>query len=294
MAFAKWRHSHLSTFRGGFLAALMLTAFALSAIAQSAPHANQTNNPTHMTIEIWSDVACPFCYIGMKNLQAALSTFPEREQVEVVWRSFLLDPTLPEHSDHSLYQSLSERKGVSIDQARAMAAHAESMGKTAGIDFHFDRVVPVNTGKAHRLLQYAKSRGAGPAMKKRLFSAYFCEGVHVANQEDLIRLATEVGLPAQEARQALTDPQYADAVQRDVTAAAKLGIRGVPHFVIGGSTALSGAQPPAALQQAIARAYAAWKASLPATGTVANGALCTPQKVCVEHPAAETNTPKTP
>lgn len=196
-----------------------------------------------MKIEIWSDVVCPWCYIGKRRFEMALARFDHRADVEVTWRSFQLDPDAPHQYPKSINDMLVETKGISLAQAQAMHARLTAMGAQEGLDYRFDQVRYGNTFDAHRLIHLAAHHGLQAEMKERLQRAYFTDGEPISDLDTLVRLATEVGLDADEARQALDTGAYADEVKADLQRAAAVGVTGVPFFVIDNKYAISGAQP---------------------------------------------------
>lgn len=214
-----------------------------------------------MHIEVWSDIACPFCFIGKRRLESALARFAHRDAVHVHWRSFQLQPDLITDSSRRLNEFLATSKGLSLPQVEQMQAHVRAMGAHENIAFAMDRVVVANTFTAHRLLQWAQSEGRGDAMKDRLMRAYFTEGANVDDRATLQALATEVGLDAARAADVLDSDAYSDDVRRDVAEARQLGISGVPFFVLDQKYAISGAQPADVFDQALAQAHAAWTQS---------------------------------
>ena len=194
-----------------------------------------------MKIEIWSDVVCPWCYIGKRRLERALEDYAE--PVEVVWRSFELDPSAPREPLDKLDEALAEKYGTSVDEARAMM---DGMARTAaeeGLELNFDRAKRGNTLDAHRLLHFAASRDLQSEMKERLFRAYMIEGRAISDRDELALLAADVGLDAAEVRALLETDRFEREVRMDQARARQIGIRGVPFFVLDGRLAVSGAQP---------------------------------------------------
>ncbi|MEX2472608.1 MAG: DsbA family oxidoreductase [Gemmatimonadota bacterium] len=194
-----------------------------------------------MKIEIWSDVVCPWCYIGKRRLERALED--RADPVEIVWRSFELDPSAPREPIDKLDEALAEKYGTSVDEARAMM---DGMARTAaeeGLELNFDRARRGNTLDAHRLLHFAASRGLQSEMKERLFRAYMTEGRAISDREELALLATDVGLDAGEVRTMLETDRFEEEVRLDQARARQIGVRGVPFFVLDGRLAVSGAQP---------------------------------------------------
>lgn len=206
-----------------------------------------------MQIEVWSDVACPFCFVGKKRLETALERFSHKD-VAVVYRSFMLNPSLATDPSISIAEYLAESKGIDPHMVQQMNLRVSQMGAAEGIDFAFDKVVVANTERAHRLLQYAHSFGKGVVAQERIFRAYFSEGRNVDDPETLVALAAELGISADDARAAITSDTLAYDVQRDIAEARSLGITGVPFFVIDRAYGVSGAQEVAVFEQALNRA----------------------------------------
>ena len=212
-----------------------------------------------MLIEVWSDIACPFCYIGKRRLQAALQRFAQRDDVRIEWRSFQLQPQMVTDTSLRISEYLATTKGMPMAQVEQMQAHVREMGASEGITFAMNRVVVANTFKAHRLLQWAQASGRGDAMKDRLLQAYFTEGANVDDVGTLRSLAVDIGLDAAHAATLLAGDAFADAVRRDMAEARQNRISGVPFFVFDQKYAISGAQQPELFDQALARAHAEWR-----------------------------------
>ncbi len=202
-----------------------------------------------MKIEIWSDIACPWCYIGKRRLERALAAHPDGDQVEIVWRSFELDPTAPPAAEHSLIELLASKYGMSLERARQMQDHVTAVAAEDGLAFHFEDVQPGNTFDAHRLIHLAHSAGKQDAMKERLLRAYFTDGGSLSDHDALTAAATDVGLDPDAARALLASDSHADDVRHDESRARELGIRGVPFFLFNGEHGVSGAQPPEVFTQ---------------------------------------------
>lgn len=209
-----------------------------------------------MKIEIWSDVMCPFCYIGKRRLEEALAQFPEKEKVEIEWKSFQLDPTTVTDPGKNVYEYLAERKGISVPESKQMHAQVISMAESAGLHYNFDTAVIANSFDAHRLMQFAKTKNLGDAAEERIFRAYFTEGVNVADHAELKRLAGEIGLDEQEAENVLASNAFSAEVQSDVSEAQQIGVRGVPFFVFDRKYAVSGAQPAGVFLETLTKAIA--------------------------------------
>jgi predicted DsbA family dithiol-disulfide isomerase len=202
-----------------------------------------------ITVEIWSDVVCPWCYIGKRRFERALADF--EPAVEVVWRSFQLDPDAPVREERGLVESFAARKGLDESQVRSMFAQVTEVATGDGLAYDFDRVRVANTFDAHRLLHFAAAHGRQGELKERLLRAYFTEGEEIGDPEVLARLASEVGLDPAEIRGALDDGAYADEVRDDIDTARAFGITGVPFFVFDRRFAVSGAQPVAVFTRAL-------------------------------------------
>jgi len=208
---------------------------------------------TKLRIEVWSDIACPWCYVGKRRLEAALARFPHRAEVEVVWRAFELDPAAPRERarDVSYAARLARKYGSTVAEAEARIARTTQVAAAEGLDFRFDRVRSGNTFDANRVVHMAGERGVQDAVKERLLRAYMTEGEPIGDPATLARLAGEAGLDADEVRVALAGDACAEEVRRDEQEAAELGIDGVPFFVFGGRYAISGAQPADVLLRAL-------------------------------------------
>jgi len=207
-------------------------------------------------IEVWSDVVCPWCYIGKRRLEAALGRFPHRDQVEVVWRSFQLDPTIPEGETHATLPALAAKYGRPVEDMRAMMRHVEETAAAEGLEYHLADGVSGNTELAHELLHLAAEHGLQGAVKERLLHAHFEEGRSVFDVDSLTTLAVEAGLDEAGVRAALADRRYRHAVSQDVRTAQALGATGVPFFVVDRKYGAAGAQPADLLLQLLERAWA--------------------------------------
>jgi predicted DsbA family dithiol-disulfide isomerase len=216
-------------------------------------------------VEIWSDIACPWCYVGKRRFEEALSRFPHREDTEVEYKSFELDPARAASGDRRDYADrLAAKYGMSRDQAEQMLDQMTQTAAGVGLDFRFDRAVPANTFEAHQLLHLAAAHGRQAEAKERLLRAYFTEGADMGDRATLVRLAEDAGLPAAEVEDALGDQRYAPAVRADEAEARSLGISGVPFFVVDRKYGVSGAQPA---EQLLAVLEKAWSERVPLTVT---------------------------
>ena len=234
-----------------------------------------------MKIEIWSDVACPFCYIGKRRFENALEQFAHRDEVEVIWKSFQLDPEAQYSPGQNIYDHLAERKGWSRQQARETTAHVIEMAQGEGLQYDFDKLVPTNTFDAHRFTHLAAQYGLQDKAEEKLFHVYFTEGKNIADPTVLTQLGVEIGLEASAVQQMLNSEDFTDEVQSDIVEAQALGVRGVPFFVFNRQYAVSGAQASAGFLQALQQSWTAWEKENPAVSTeVTNGEVCMPDGEC--------------
>ncbi len=215
-----------------------------------------------MKIEIWSDIACPFCYIGKRHLEKALeqaSVLPQNLLVE--WKSFELNPGYHNETGENTFEYLSREKGMPVTQAKQLTVQVQEMAKNAGLAFDFEKVIPANTRNGHRLLHYAKNQGKQDEMEESLFSAHFKEGLDIADPEVLLSRGRELGLDEAELEKVINGEAYDSAVDQDVYESRQIGVRGVPFFVFDRKYALSGAQPVEAFVQTLEKSYEEWKES---------------------------------
>jgi predicted DsbA family dithiol-disulfide isomerase len=207
-------------------------------------------------VEIWSDIACPWCYIGKRRFEAALAQFEHRGDVRVTWRSFELDPSAPQERKGDRATRLAEKYGITVERAREMEKHVTDAAAGEGLEFRFDIARSGGTFDAHRIVHLAQEHGLQDVMKERLLRAYFTEGKLVGDPETLVRVAVEVGLPEGEVRQTLASDRYADQVRDDERTAGQLGISAVPTFVVDRALGASGAHPPEALLELLREGWA--------------------------------------
>ncbi|BCB03843.1 DsbA family oxidoreductase [Bacillus sp. KH172YL63] len=196
-----------------------------------------------MKIEIWSDYVCPFCYIGKRRLEEALNQFAHRDQVEISYKSFELDPNAPVDTNENIYEILSKKYGTSLQQAKTMAEGVAGQAAAAGLDFRFDSNVPTNTFDAHRLTKYAGTKGKEAELTEILLHAHFTLSQHIGDRKTLSELAAQAGLDAREAALLLESEEFSEEVRKDEEEARQIGVQGVPFFVINRKYAVSGAQP---------------------------------------------------
>lgn len=212
---------------------------------------------TPLTVDVWSDIACPWCYIGKRRFEAGLASLGDQAPpVALTYHSFELAPDTPVDFEGSEVEFLAEYKHVPVEQVHEALDHLTGLAREVGLDYDFDALRHTKTLAAHQLLHLAKARGLQLELAERLFKAYFTEGGHVGHVEDLVGYAQEVGLDPDEARAALADGRYAADVQADLDQAVAYGIQGVPFYVIDGRYGISGAQPPETFAQVLAQVAA--------------------------------------
>jgi len=222
-------------------------------------------------IEVFSDVVCPWCYIGKRRLEEALSTFDHADQVSVTYRSFQLDPTSPTTSELPLEQMLADKYGRSLAQARQMNDRVAGIAATVGLDFQLQKAHPANTFRAHRLLHFAATKGVGSELTERFMRGYFTDGVRIGDRDELLRLAVEAGLDENEAAAVLDSDAFDAEVRADIALAQAFGATGVPFFVFDRKYAVSGAQETALFTEVLDKA---WADAQPLTVVGGAGVVC--------------------
>lgn len=208
-----------------------------------------------MKVEIWSDIRCPFCYLGKRRFEAALEQFPHRDRVMVEWHSFQLDPYLVTQPDINVFDYLAERKGITREQS--IQAHEQIIlqARQLGLEYNFDRAVVANSFNAHRLTHLSKVYHLENVMEERLFRAYFTEGADISDIATLIKLGGEVGIPANAAQEMFNSDDYTDNVLQDQVYADELNIQGVPFFLFNGKISVRGAQSPETFLRALLKSW---------------------------------------
>ena len=208
-----------------------------------------------MKLNIWSDIRCPFCFVGKRKFEKALEKFPHAEQLEIIWHSFQLDPNLVTQTDINPYEYFAKAKGITVERAKAMHSGAEMAGKEAGIDFNFDDSKVANSFKGHLMIQLSKTKNLVNEMEEALFEAQFLKGQNIDNEETLINIAKSIGFSEEEAKNALQSDELAYLVKQDMQLAAQLGINAVPFFVINDKYGISGAQQPELFLEALEKTW---------------------------------------
>jgi protein disulfide-isomerase len=242
-----------------------------------------SSNSSKMKVEVWSDIMCPFCYIGKRHYEAALKQFADSNRIEIEWKSFQLDPTIPKNPENknNVYKYLADRKGMSEAQSRKMHDNVVEMAKQVGLSYNFDNAVIANSFDAHKMIQLAKTKGLGDEAEERLFRAYFIEGMDFGDIPTLVKIGQEIGLDSAEIEAALLSDDFAYKVKSDVAEAAQLGIQGVPFFVFNRKYAISGAQPTESFLETMQKSFSEWEKSNPKPAfEVIEGPVCKPDGKC--------------
>jgi len=209
-----------------------------------------------MQVDIWSDVVCPFCYIGKRKFENALESFPWRKDVNIVWHSFQLDPSLEPVQGQQLYQHLAERKGISLTQAKQLEEHVTEAASEVGLNFKFDSAIMANSMDAHRLLHLASEYGVQNQVKELLLASYFTKGQDIRDLNTLVSIGEHSGIPGEKVTTMLSGEMFKAEVSADQDLAAQLGVQGVPFFVFNQKYAVSSAQPSSIFQQVLEKVAA--------------------------------------
>ncbi|HEY9475581.1 MAG TPA: DsbA family oxidoreductase [Mycobacteriales bacterium] len=231
-----------------------------------------------MRVEIWSDVVCPWCAIGKAHLDAALAEFEHADEVDVVWRSFELDPGAPPVKEGDYATMLARKYGTNVAGGQAMIDRVSRAAADAGLTFHLEQARPGNSFDAHRLVHLAADNGLQMRVKERFLRGYHCEGKAIGDHDVLERLAVDAGLDQAAVRGVLDSDSYADAVRADEAEAARLGVSGVPMFLVDGRFAIPGAHPAEVILQTLRRA---WETQQPTVTVVGGGQVCGPDGCAV-------------
>lgn len=241
----------------------------------------ETMNVNKMKVEIWSDVMCPFCYIGKRRFEAALEQFPDKNKIEIEWKSFQLNPDMITNPNKKIDAYLAEVKGISLEQAKEMNERVTAMAKEVGLTYHFEKAIVANSFDAHRFSHFAKSKGLQDAAEERLFKANFTEGKNTADAATLVELGVEIGLDKLELKELLKSTSFSDAVQEDIIEARNIGVGGVPFFVFDRKYAVSGAQASEAFLQALKQSFAEYQSTkFDLNAALSDDLVCTPDGDC--------------
>ena len=200
-------------------------------------------NETKLKVDIWSDVMCPFCYIGKRRIENALEKFPDRDTVQIEWHSYQLEPDLKTSGKENIYEYLASRKGQSLEWSRQMHERVVKMAEEVGLKYDFDHAVVANSFNAHRLLQLAKVKGVANDIEESLFRSYFTDGKDISDPEVLVSIGKQAGMKEQDIREVFNGGAYSEEVNNDIQEAYDIGVNGVPFFVFNNKYAISGAQP---------------------------------------------------
>jgi predicted DsbA family dithiol-disulfide isomerase len=239
------------------------------------------NKLSKMQVEIWSDVMCPFCYIGKRKFEAALSQFVHKENIEVIWKSYMLNPEMKTDTNKNSIVALAEHKGISIEESKEMHNYVVEMATNVGLKYNMDKTISANSFNAHRLTHYAKSQGKQLEIEEKLFEAYFILGKNIDDTNTLIGLGESVGLSKETLVKVIKGNDYAEDVRQDVYEAQQVGVRGVPFFVFDRKYAVSGAQESAVFLQSLQKSFDEWQKTNPDKAMkVINGKVCEPEKGC--------------
>ncbi|WP_138477437.1 DsbA family oxidoreductase [Dyadobacter bucti] len=228
-----------------------------------------------MKVEIWSDVMCPFCYIGKRKFEKALEQFPQKDKIQVEWKSFQLNPQMKSEPGKSINEYLAEVKGWTLEYAEQVNDHVTNLASEVGLEYNLSKSVVANSFDAHRFVQYAKTKGKGDAAEEQLFKAYFTDAKNTADHDTLVQLGTEIGLDASELKAVLDSTKFSDEVRKDIYEAQQVGARGVPFFVMDRKYAVSGAQQPETFLGALEKSFGEWEKQNPALVSLADGENCT-------------------
>lgn len=204
-----------------------------------------------MKIEIWSDYVCPFCYIGKKQLEKAIQDMGYDGQVELIYKSYQLDPTTPVDSNVTVYESLAKKYGMSLEKAQEMTEGVTARAKEVGLNYDFSNLMEENTLKAHRLVKWAEQQGDVTALVESLLHSHFIEGKRIGQDEVLLTIAEQVGLQREEVAKVLVADTFKDEVEADIQEGQQLGVRGVPFFVLNRKYGISGAQPQQVFEETL-------------------------------------------
>jgi len=208
-----------------------------------------------MKVEIWSDIMCPFCYIGKRRFELAMEQFEYKDRIQIEWKSFLLSPDTETDPTINMHEFLAKHKGISVEEATGLNDYVTNMAAQSGLTYNFDKAIPANCFNAHRLIHFAKQHGKQDAAEEALFKAYFTDGRNIDDATTLLKIADELGLDSGAFGLAMSDNEYTQAVLNDIEEAQQLGVRGVPFFVFNRKYAVSGAQDATVFLETLETAY---------------------------------------
>ena len=232
-----------------------------------------------MTIDIWTDLMCPFCFIGKKNFEAAFAQFPERDNISIKWHSYRLEPDFHPRAKKNAHKIFAEYKKIPIDKARELNNYVIQMAAKTGITFDMENLQWADTLMAHRLLQWARQYRLAEQLEQRLFEAVFCNGENIGSNDTLLAIANEAGLPLREAKAILNSTAYTEEVRQDIRQSQSLGLRGVPFFLVDNKITFSGAVQPNDFLSVLTESFANWKAENPQSVSL-DGESCGIDGIC--------------
>jgi len=236
-----------------------------------------------MKVEIWSDIVCPFCYIAKRNFERALGRFEHRAHVAIIWKSFQLNRHLVTTPGKNLDEYLAEIKGCTLSHAREMNNHVTLLAEKAGLEYNLDRAVVANSFNAHRLMHLAEKSGCQDQLAELLFKAYFTDGKNIADRETLVSIGSEAGIEKGKITRVLEGNDFSEQVAEDMSEARQYRIHGVPHFILNGSIAVSGAQDPEVFLDALDKSWKMQDGSeIAEQETPGDGTVCAPGEECEE------------
>lgn len=243
-----------------FIGTIHMMAHGQGTIKKTSDKQKTETKTNHkMKVEIWSDVMCPFCYIGKRKFEAALNQFEHKNNVEIIWRSFQLSPEMKTQPDKNIHQFLAEHKGIRFDQAKELNERVTQWAKEVGLVYNFEKSVVANSKNAHRFTHFAKQHGKGNEAEELLFRSYFTDGKNIDDYPTLIHLGAEAGLDTIALKAALENGEFADAVEADISEAQQIGVTGVPFFVFNRKYAVSGAQESSTFLETLKKSFEEWK-----------------------------------
>ncbi len=227
-----------------------------------------------MKIEIWSDIVCPWCYIGKTRLEKVLDKLNYNDKVEIEFKSFQLDPYMETDTSINIYQYLSEKKGLSIEDAKEIGETITAVAEDLGLEYNLNRTIPINTLKAHELIHFAKKRGLQQEAKEALLSAYFTDGKNLSNLEEIASVGEKIGLSKIEITNSLQNNHHNKAVKEDIKAGNELGIKGVPFFVFNRKHGISGAQSEEVFEGTLIKTFQEWTSETKKKLNIVQGDSC--------------------
>lgn len=234
-----------------------------------------------MQVEIWSDVMCPFCYIGKRRFEKALESFADKNHIQIDWKSYQLSPDMKTDPSKNIHQYLAEHKGISVEEAKSMNRQVTEMAALEGLVYNFDKAIVANSFNAHRFVHFAKQSHKQDEAEEILFRAYFTDGKNIDDYSVLRELGETIGLNDADLASALESGKYGEEVRYDIYEAGQVGVRGVPFFVFDRKYAISGAQESSAFEQILTRSFSEWRKENPANELeIAEGPSCTPDGDC--------------